>query len=193
MPMGPTKTPPTPPSPGTGTFIAPDAGYLFVNVPADARVFVNGHATTSTGTDRQYVSRGLEQNQRYAYTVRAEYDRDGKLVTETKTVQILGGSEASLAFGPVSTPETTASLAPKTVLKLNVPTDAKVFLAGKETNSTGAIREFTTTALPTGGEWTNYTIRVTSGDETKDATISLKAGDSREMSFDFPAKVASSR
>jgi len=193
MPKAPVTTPPTPPTPGAGTYIQPDAGYLFVSVPTDAKVFVNGRVTSSTGADRQYVSRGLDRDQRYAYEVRAEFVRDGKPVTETKTVQLTGGSMATVAFGSETKPATTASIAPKTVLKLNVPADAKVFLAGKETNSTGAIREFSTTALSTGGEWNDYTIRVVSNGESKDATISLKAGDSREMTFDFPAKVAASR
>ena len=97
-PMAPTTTPPTPPTPGAGTYIQPDAGYLYVSVPVDAKVFVNGRATTSTGADRQYVSRGLDRDQRYAYEVRAEFVRDGKPVTETKTVQLAGGSMASVGL-----------------------------------------------------------------------------------------------
>ncbi len=57
---------------------------LSVKVPADAKVFVNDRATTSTGTDREYVSHDLAAGARYNYNVRAEFERDGKTVTENK-------------------------------------------------------------------------------------------------------------
>ena len=41
-----------------------------------------------------------------------------------------------------------------------MPADAKVFLAGNESKSTGANREFVTTKLAAGQSWDNYTVRV---------------------------------
>jgi len=165
-----------------------------VSVPADAKVFVNGRATTSTGAERQYVSRGLEDGQRYSYEVRAEITRDGKTVTETKVAQLTAGSQTNLTFSLTGSQETATAKAPRTALKVNVPADAKVYLSGKETSSTGPVREFSTTSLNDGESWDNYTVRVVSNGETKEQTISLKAGDSRELTFDFKtAEVASSR
>jgi uncharacterized protein (TIGR03000 family) len=193
-PMGPgAPVAPKPPAPGS-TYAQPDAGYLLVSVPTDAKVFVNGHATTSTGAERQYVSRGLEDGQRYSYEVRAEITRDGKTVTETKVAQLTAGGMANVSFSFAGAPQTASTKAPRTALKVNVPSDAKVFLSGKETNSTGPVREFSTTALAEGSTWDNYTVRVVSQGETKEQTISLKAGESRELSFDFgAAEVASAR
>jgi uncharacterized protein (TIGR03000 family) len=191
-------TPPPPAAggpPGTTYYQLQDAGYLLVSVPADAQVYVNGRATTSTGADRQYVSRGLENGQRYSYEVRAEVVRDGKTVTETKVAQLTAGSQASLTFS-LSSPASTASSAkpPRTALKVNVPSDAKVYLSGKETSSTGPVREFSTTTLAEGASWDNYTIRVVSNGQTKEQTISLKSGENRELTFDFDAaEVASTR
>jgi uncharacterized protein (TIGR03000 family) len=194
-----TPTAPVPPAPGAGTppgttYQLQDAGYLLVSVPEDAKVFVNGRATTSTGSERQYVSRGLESGQRYSYEVRAEVIRDGKTVSETQTAQLIAGSQASLTF-KFSAPASTASSAkpPRTALKVNVPADAKVYLSDKETSSVGPTREFTTTALAEGAAWDNYTVRVVSNNETKEETISLKGGETRELTFDFDAKVASAR
>jgi uncharacterized protein (TIGR03000 family) len=195
-----TPTAPTPPAPSAGTppgttYQLQDAGYLLVSVPEDAKVFVNGRATTSTGSERQYVSRGLENGQRYSYEVRAEVIRDGKPVTETQTAQLTAGSQASLTF-KLSAPASTASSSakpPRTALKVNVPADAKVYLSGKQTSSIGPTREFTTTALAEGASWDNYTVRVVNNGETKEETISLKGGETRELTFDFDAKVASAR
>ena len=38
-----------------------------------------------------------------------------------------------------------------------------------------------------GASWDNYTIRVVSNSQTKEQTISLKSGESRELTFDFGA------
>ena len=69
-----------------------------VSVPADAKVFVNGHETTSTGEVRQYTSAGLQQDAAYRYQVRVEFVRDGKPVSEEKTVTMTAGQTGSLAF-----------------------------------------------------------------------------------------------
>jgi uncharacterized protein (TIGR03000 family) len=183
-----------PPAPG-GAFSQPDAGYLLVSVPADAKVFVNGRATTSTGGERQYVSRGLENGQHYSYEVRAEVVRDGKTVSETKVAQLSAGSQANLSFTLGGTPQTaSSSKPPRTALKVNVPADAKVYLSGKETSSTGAVREFSTTSLTEGSSWNNYVVRAVSQGVTKEQTVSIKAGETRELTFDFgSAEVASAR
>ena len=199
MPSAPAMPAPTtaPPAPGKSAFdIGADAGYIVVNVPADAKVFVNDRPTTSTGEHRQYVSHGLTAGMRYEYQVRAEIIRDGKVVSETKTVQLSAGSQADVAFemSPSSPAAHTAKTgaAPRTAVLLHVPADAKVFLAGMETNSTGTDREFVTTKLAAGSAWDHYTVRVVRGGETREQTLTLKAGDSRELTFDFSAvKVAS--
>jgi uncharacterized protein (TIGR03000 family) len=189
--------PVTPPPPGKSAFdISPDAGYLIVDVPADAKVFVNGHATTSTGEHRQYVSHGLEAGMRYEYQVRVEIVRDGKPISETKTVQLSAGSEADVAFdisGKSPVPQTAKTgAAPRTAVLLHVPADAKVYLSGTEMNSTGTDREFVTTKLPEGSAWDHYTVRVVSGGETREQTLTLNGGDSRELTFNFGTeKVAS--
>src|SRR5260221_14739421 len=96
----------------------------------------------------------------------------------------------------LAAPASTASSAkpPRTALKVNVPADAKVYLSGKETSTTGPIREFSTTSLSEGASWDNYSIRVVSNGQTKEQTISLNAGETRELTFDFgAAEVASTR
>jgi uncharacterized protein (TIGR03000 family) len=74
------------------------SAILTVSVPADAKVFINGYETKTTGEARQYVSRGLVAGQTYNYEVRAEITLDGKAVTETKTVQLTAGGATELAF-----------------------------------------------------------------------------------------------
>ncbi len=54
---------------------------------------------------------------------------------------------------------------------------------------TGAIREFSTTRLAKGQSWDNYKIRVVLDRDgqklSKEQTLSLKAGESRDVSIEF--------
>lgn len=179
------------PQPGNNTSLRSGKALLTVSVPNDAKVFVNGVATSSKGGQRTYVSRGLSNGFRYTYEVRVEAKRDGKVVEEVKTVQLRAGENADLAFDlPKGTPETS--------LTVHVPTDAKVFLGGNETSATGEVRTFTTTGLAEGQEWSNYKIRiemVRNGETvTREEVISLKSGDDRTLRFDIDSeKVADAR
>ena len=164
---------------------------LNVNVPADAKIFVNGSATTSTGADRQYVSRGLTAGNRYEYEVRAEITKDGNTVTETKNVTLAAGQMVNLSFNfddNKDAPVASGNKA-KTKLTLHVPADAKVYLAGRETSSTGDVREFTTSKLAPGAEWNNYTVKVVANvdghEVSKDETITLTGGEDRDLTIDF--------
>lgn len=168
----------------------PTDGILTVNVPADAKVFVNGLPTTSTGTMRTYVSRNLNPGQVYNYEVRTEVVRDGKVVSDTKNVKLVAGQEYAMAFrGEQGANQIAAAQPSKTVLTLHVPQDAKVILAGHETDTPGEVREYTTTRLAAGTTWDGYKVLVSVNrggkTVTQEKTITLRAGDSRDMTFDF--------
>jgi uncharacterized protein (TIGR03000 family) len=167
------------------------AATVSVTVPSGAKIYVNGMATTSTGSNRQFISRGLKAGARYSYEVRAEIVRDGKTVTETKQVQLRAGENADLAFAlsGEATEQTAGSEPVKTKLTVRVPAEAKLYLAGREMQSTGPVREFTTAQLQNGDVWSAYTVRVELERDgqilSKDQTISLAAGETRELTFDF--------
>lgn len=175
-----------------------DGIMLTVRVPAGAKVLVNGLETSSVGEVRRYISRGIEGGYTYNYEVQVIVTRDGKEVVETKSARVRAGQSVAMDFdfsNPVELNAQKEDAKPATKLTLIVPTDAKVFLAGRETKSKGRVREFTTTKLSNNGQWTNYPIRVefTQNGETmvKEETVSLQAGDSRELRFDFePDKIA---
>jgi uncharacterized protein (TIGR03000 family) len=180
-----------PPVPPAGTPTSSD-GLLAVSVPEDAKIYVNGQPTSSTGSQRQYVSRDLKNGFNYSYEVRAEVVRDGKAIEQLKKVNVRAGETANLAFDFPSSTE------PATSLTVHVPADAKVYLAGNATKASGETRVFRTTGLSGGKAWEGYTVRVElergGRTLTKEETISLKAGESREIRFDFEGdKVASAR
>ncbi len=188
----PVPTPPPAPDASEQTRAANEA-TLTVNVPGEARVYVNGVQTKSIGSERSYVSRGLQPGYSYTYEVRAEVERNGQVVQETKTVNLHAGRTARVSFDLAS-----AEAAPETTLTLHVPATAKVYLAGNETTSSGELREFKTAKLAPGQTWENYTIRVEFEQAgqivSREKTITLTAGDSQEFSFESEAnQVASVR
>ena len=192
MPEGAAEPAADVPAADASTRIGRDAVMLSVWVPTDAKIFVNGNTTSSTGSARSYVSRGLQPGASYSYEVRAEVVRDGRTLTETKQVTLVAGQKANVEFGfEDDGVDNVASEPARTTLTLNVPQDAKVYLSGKETKSTGSVREFSTTRLQNGGKWNDYAIRVEierNGEKlTKEQTVSLASGETRNVSFDFDA------
>jgi uncharacterized protein (TIGR03000 family) len=75
-----------------------DAGKLTIVVPKEARVFINGHETKSTGAIREYFSRGLKSGNTYRYVVRAEIIRDGGTVEQTREIYLTTGDSQRLAI-----------------------------------------------------------------------------------------------
>jgi uncharacterized protein (TIGR03000 family) len=162
---------------------------LAVTVPEEARVYVNGMLTKTPGSRRRYISRGLTAGLQYTYEIRAELERDGRTLTDTRVVRARGGETTSVAFDFTAASSQLAAAPVATTLTLRVPENARVNLAGNETASSGAVRQFTTTQLKRGEKWDNYRIVVTVDRDgrqlRRERTISLAGGDSREVQFDF--------
>jgi uncharacterized protein (TIGR03000 family) len=188
----PNNAPNVPAIPNNGTSIQDrnTTVSFSVSVPEEAMIFVNDNATTSTGTERTYISRGLKAGKSYTFHVRAEVVRNGQTVTETKKIRLIAGQHTSLAFD--FAPNADEQLAEKSVetkLTLNVPAEAKVYLSGRATSTTGEVREFATTKLAAGNSWADYVVVVTYEKDgqllSQERNVTLKAGDAREVTFDF--------
>jgi uncharacterized protein (TIGR03000 family) len=182
-PAGDELAPPRGTAPATETRVRRADGMLAVSVPDDAKIFVNGQATSSTGGQRQYVSRGLQSGYNYSYEVRAEAVRGGRTVEQVKKINLRAGETANLAF------DFPAVESLETSLTVHVPAEAKVYLAGNPTKASGETRIFRTTGLTSGKAWESYTIRVElergGRTLTKEESITVKAGESQELRFDF--------
>ena len=69
---------PSIPAPSTGGAFVPqtdlpgraDSGMLTLHVPSQAKVYVNGQETRSIGSQREYVSFGLEKGKTYPYSIK---------------------------------------------------------------------------------------------------------------------------
>ncbi len=71
---------------------------IVVSLPADARLSIDGNATTSTSERRTFDTPALPTAEQFQYTLRAEIVRDGRTIVETQTVNVRGGQETVVPF-----------------------------------------------------------------------------------------------
>jgi len=72
---------------------------VLVSLPVDASLTIDGQSTTSTGTSREFVSPALESGKDYVYTLTVNVVREGKTVSESKTVLVRAGETSTISFG----------------------------------------------------------------------------------------------
>lgn len=150
-----------------------------MRVPADAKVFVDGYETQSTGEVRRFMTGVVKDQRAYELDIRVECERNGEQRIIQRTVRALPGVIQELDF----------TIHEPTMVTLNVPADAKVFVAGQETHSTGSVRTFTTADLASGATWSNYEVRVELERDgktlSKSEMLRIVAGDNQTVTFDF--------
>ncbi len=176
------ETRPIPSAPTSTTQRDSRKGTLVLSVPENAKVVVNGVETRTTGSLRRYVSHGLKPGQAYRYQVKTLVEKNGEVVEESREAILRAGEVTRLAMAADQAPV-------QTRLTLRVPADAKVYLSGKSTQSSGEVRRFSSSRIAKGEQWADYDVRVTvergGRTITKEKRISLAGGDESEIAFDF--------
>jgi uncharacterized protein (TIGR03000 family) len=82
---------------GSGS-VNPNRAKVIVQLPADAKLYVDDHPIKATSENQTFSTPRLEPGQTYFYEVRAEAIRDGKTVVESKRVLVKAGQEVTVAF-----------------------------------------------------------------------------------------------
>jgi uncharacterized protein (TIGR03000 family) len=76
---------------------------LSVELPVDAKLYVDGVLTKGEGTTRNFHTPDLPGGQTFYYDLKAELVVDGRTVSETKTVLVKAGDAISESFPKVMT------------------------------------------------------------------------------------------
>jgi uncharacterized protein (TIGR03000 family) len=71
---------------------------LIVNLPAQARLMVDDQPTSSGSTLRRLQTPPLAQGSTYSYVLRAEMERNGQTISETKQVTVRAGGQTRVTF-----------------------------------------------------------------------------------------------
>ena len=75
-----------------------NSARLEVLVPGDAMVWFNDWKSKSTGPVRQFLSPSLTPGHKYSYTVRAQWEENGRPVTQTREVIVSAGGQVRVDF-----------------------------------------------------------------------------------------------
>lgn len=156
---------------------------VLVRLPIDARLYADSTALRLTGTERKFVTPELPAGQEYTYRFRAEYERDGEVVSVTKRVAVRSGSTSTLEFAdltvvrpnagpaatPVSNPNVSVAPAPEPVaapaaapaaptadratITVKLPPGATLYVDDRKNSAGEPVKEFSTPPLPAGREF----------------------------------------
>ena len=74
----------------------PGSALLVLNVPEDARVYLEDQAMRSTGSVRRYTVPRLAPGVGHNYTVRVEVERNGTVLSETVKTPIRAGQQVEV-------------------------------------------------------------------------------------------------
>ena len=71
-----------------------------MTLPADAKLTIDGDATTSTSAVRTFETPELVEGKTYAYTLEATFQQNGKPVVVSKKVKIEAGKTVTVDLNP---------------------------------------------------------------------------------------------
>jgi uncharacterized protein (TIGR03000 family) len=73
-----------------------NAVTIQMHVPQNARVWIEGEATSQAGAERTFVSPSLAPGSQYVYHIRAQWDDNGKAVERKREVTVYAGAHINL-------------------------------------------------------------------------------------------------
>jgi uncharacterized protein (TIGR03000 family) len=82
----------------TRTPVEPTRARLHLEVPAEARLYINGRLMRTASAVRAFDTPPLEPGRAYSYTLRAEVVRGGKTVSDTREVEVRAGAVTKAAL-----------------------------------------------------------------------------------------------
>jgi uncharacterized protein (TIGR03000 family) len=177
----------------------PQPGKVFLEMPADAVVFVN---ETRIETASSYLTQPLEPGKEYVLSIEAVVMGDGQSTSRVKQVTIRGGEEVRLAYqdmdlADASWNRTGEGAGAPAHISVRVPTDARLTVHGVDCPLTSDTRTFDTPALEPGQKY-YYLLKaeVVRDGRTIAQTkrIDFRSGERLTVSFDdLGANVVSSR
>ncbi len=94
----PAESIPAPKETKKGVYLSPSKAKLVVEVPADAKLFIDDVQLKAAPGVRSFNTPTLEVGQSYYYMVRVETIRDGKPVSQTRRVIVRAGEIARADF-----------------------------------------------------------------------------------------------
>jgi uncharacterized protein (TIGR03000 family) len=75
-----------------------DTALVRVLLPADARLWLQGEATSLTGSERVFASQPLTPGMAYTYQIKARWTQNGRPVEQSATVKVFANKTTTVEF-----------------------------------------------------------------------------------------------
>jgi len=160
-------------------------GQVVVRVPADAKLFADGQATTLAGTERVFQTPDLTAGRDFQYTLKVEFADGADTKSVSKQVIVRAGHRTVVDFTPTADTVTSS-------ITVNLPANAKLFVDGVATSSTGGTHAFKTPELTRGKAYVykfSAEIERDGKTEVESREVTFKAGEPVNVNFTEPAAV----
>jgi uncharacterized protein (TIGR03000 family) len=160
---------------------------VIVQLPANARLSVDGQYADLTSATRSFVTPELEPGKDYYYTIQAEATREGQALSKSQRVVVRAGQTSRVDFGDLTGTVTTVQEAPAPAhLTVQLPESARLFVDDIACPQTSRKRSFDTPKLEPGKTY-YYTLRaelVRDGQTVSESRrVDVKAGKEINVSF----------
>jgi uncharacterized protein (TIGR03000 family) len=166
----------------------PYQGRVLVQLPPDAKLYVDGRLVNLTPDIRNVLTPALVPGEEYYYTVKAEATRDGKTVEETRRLVVRAGEVSRVDFRALGLAKKEAPAAKPARITVQLPPGARLYVDGVAQRVTAGKRTFDTPKLEPGQSY-YYTFKAEMGREDKDGSetrrVIVQAG--KEVTVDFRA------
>jgi uncharacterized protein (TIGR03000 family) len=160
-------------------------GQVVVRLPADAKLFADGQATTLGGVERVFQTPELIAGRDFQYTLKVEFAQGTETKTATKQVLVRAGHRTLVDFETPSDSVTSA-------VTVSLPGKAKLFVDGVATPATGGTQTFKTPELTRGKPYV-YQFRAElerdGKTEIESREVTFKGGEPIVVDFTAPAAV----
>lgn len=78
-----------------------NVAHITVNLPSDARLWVDDVVCPLTSSTRSFDTPVLQPGQKYYYTLKVEVDRNGQTLSEARRVYVAAGQQVSVDFNSI--------------------------------------------------------------------------------------------
>jgi uncharacterized protein (TIGR03000 family) len=163
---------------------------VIVQVPADARLYVDGERVDRSATTHRFLTPPLEMGRGYFYTLKAEATRNGQTVSQAQRVIVRASQVSRVDFGDLSSASAIQvkqePLPAPAHLTVRVPEKAQLFVDDVACPQKSGVRSFDTPQLEPGKTY-HYTLRLETVEDgqkvAKTQRVELRAGKQVEVDF----------
>jgi uncharacterized protein (TIGR03000 family) len=173
------------------TGLPANRGQVVVRVPADAKLYAEGQATTLGGTERVFQTPDLVEGREFQYTLKIEYLEGTELKSVSKQVLVRAGHRSVVDFTTANNNSVTSAVT------VSLPEKSKLFVDGVATPVSSGTHTFRTPELTKGKAYV-YTFRAEidrdGKTEIENREVTFKGGDPIVVNFaDNAVRTASAK